>query len=159
VGRLARVLLGGRLLVNQPTAVFSRDWTGVFNSRAFAGIIGGELLRRCKVIFDYRRRRMILEPYVRQPAPYEYDMSGTFLVADGPDFERFKVQSVAENTPAEEAGINVGDVVTTINGRPTSEYTLDQVRELFKKDGSECRLELERGEERFEVKLVLRRLV
>jgi hypothetical protein len=40
----------------------SRDKTGLFASSDFDGILGGEMLRRFKVIFDYSRQRVILEP-------------------------------------------------------------------------------------------------
>ena len=50
------------------------------------GIIGTEILRRYKVIWDYPHSRVVLEPNNRVSEPYEYNMSGLSLVADGIDF-------------------------------------------------------------------------
>ncbi|HUU96046.1 MAG TPA: aspartyl protease family protein [Phycisphaerae bacterium] len=157
-GRLESMQLGP-FLIRQPVVTLSQDRTGVLASPSFAGIIGGPILRRCRVFFDYQHAQLILEPYARVPAPYEYDMSGTFLIAESPDFKRLKVQSVAEDSPAAEAGLHRGDVITAIDGRPAAEFTLEQVRQLFKKPGRECRLDVHRGDEHFRTKLRLRRLI
>lgn len=158
IGRLASARWGP-YLIQAPVAIFSRDRSGVLSSDGFDAILGGDLLRRCRVTFDYRHRQMILEPYKDKPTPYEYDMSGLFLVAEGEDFKTFKVQSVSEDTPAHDAGMQKGDVITAINGRPASEYTLDELRQLFRVDGTECRLDLQRGEEDLEVNLHLKKLI
>ena len=158
VGRLESMQLGP-FLIKEPVVTLSQDRTGVLASPSFAGIIGGPILRRCRVFFDYQHEQLILEPYVRVPAPYEYDMSGTFLIAEGPDFKRLKVQSIAEDSPAAEAGLRRGDIITAIDGRPAAEFTLEQVRQLFRQPERECRLDIHRGDEHFRVKLKLRRLI
>jgi hypothetical protein len=158
VGRLESMQLGPFLL-KEPVVALSQDRTGVLASPNFAGIIGGPILQRCRVFFDYQHEQLILEPYARVPAPYEYDMSGTFLIAEGPDFKRLKVQSVAEDSPAAEAGLRCGDVITAIDGRPAAEFTLEQVRQLLCQPGRECQLDVQRGDESFRVKLKLRRLI
>ena len=145
--------------LKEPVTVFSQDRTGVLASPSFAGIIGGPILRRCRVFFDYQHKQLILEPYARVPAPYEYDMSGTFLIAEGPDFKRLTVQSVAEASPAAEAGLHRGDVITAIDGRPAAKFTLEQVRQLFRQPGRECRLDIHRGDDHFRVKLKPRKLI
>ena len=158
VARLESMQLGP-FLIKEPVVTLSQDRTGVLASPSFAGIIGGPILRRCRVFFDYQHKQLILEPYARVPAPYDYDMSGTFLIAEGPDFKRLKVQSVAEDSPAAEAGLRQGDVITAIDGRPAAKLTLDQVRQLFRQAGREYRLDVQRGDENFRVKLKLRRLI
>ncbi len=50
---------------------------------------------------------------------FEYDMSRIRLRADGPDFKILRVSRVVENSPATEAGVREGDVVSAIDGRPT----------------------------------------
>ena len=158
VGRLASVRWGP-FLVQEPVAIFSRDKSGFFSGTGFGGLIGAELLRRCKVTFDYSHHQMILEPAARKPAPYEYDMSGAFVVAEGEGFKEFKIQYVMEDSPADAAGMEEGDRITEVNGRPAREHTLGEIRDLLRKDGTECRLGLMRGDRPFEVKLSLRRRI
>lgn len=45
------------------TTIFSRATSGVKATDDFDGLIGGEILSRFKVIFDYSRRQMIFETY------------------------------------------------------------------------------------------------
>lgn len=61
VGRVPAVRLG-KFLVSMPLVQFSQNTSGIFATPGLAGMIGAETLRRFTVIFDYRRREMILEP-------------------------------------------------------------------------------------------------
>ncbi|MFI5372866.1 MAG: PDZ domain-containing protein, partial [Candidatus Eisenbacteria bacterium] len=157
IGRLAKLRLGG-MTFDRPTALFSRDTAGVFASPDLDGIIGGELLRRCKVTFDYPHSRLILEPYAGPAAEFEYDMSGLFLVARGEDFRALVVQSVSAGTPAAEAGLERGDQIVAIDGQGGASLALEHARELFRKPGA-YRLDVARAGKRFSVRLVTRRLV
>ncbi len=58
----ARALELGRFTFHDLTVELSRDTKGLMASADFDGILGGEMLRRFKVIFDYSRRRIIFEP-------------------------------------------------------------------------------------------------
>ena len=157
IGRLASLRIGG-MSFDRPTAIFSRDTVGVFAGHDQDGIIGGELLRRCKVTFDYPHRRLILEPYAARPAAFEYDMSGLFLVARGDDFQELVIQSVAAGTPAADAGLKRGDRIVAIDGRGGAALALERVRELFRKPGVH-QVDVARGGERLSVRLTTRRLV
>jgi hypothetical protein len=158
IGRLESLKIG-TLTIPHPPVVFSRDTTGVFAGSDEAGIVGGELLRRCRVTFDYPHGRLYLEPYRDEFSGLEYDMSGMFLIATGPQFSHVTVQSVADGTPASEAGISKGDEIVAIDGRSTAGRTLDDVREQFKMAGATRRLDVKHGDEKRAVQLALRRLV
>jgi hypothetical protein len=158
VGRLPQLKLG-RFTINDPVVHFAQDRKGAFGSSEFSGVIGGELLRRFKVIFDYAHKRMILEPNGDLAAPFEYDMSGIRLGAEGEAFKTLSVRKVVENSPATEAGLREGDVISAINGRPATELSLDEIRTMFRQDGKEYLLEIIRGVEKIQLKLKLRKLV
>jgi len=49
----------------------------------FNGIIGGEILHRFNVVFDYEREQLLLKPNAHLQEPFEYDMSGLSLAACG----------------------------------------------------------------------------
>src|SRR5258708_2168643 len=129
VGRLPSLQLGHFTLTG-PVIHFAQDRKGSFAGSDFSGVIGGELLRRFKVIFDYAHERMILEPNASFADRFEYDMSGIRLRADGPDFKILRVSRVVENSPATEAGVREGDVVSAIDGRPTAECSLSQISQM-----------------------------
>jgi hypothetical protein len=149
----------GRLRIDNLVVGFSQDKTGLLASRDFEGIIGGEFLQRFRVILDYSRRRMILEPNTHFADPYEFDMTGMFLVAEGKSFKTFKVLHTIENSPATEAGIRKGDMILSINGKPAARFTLDEVRGLFRRLGQAYTLTLKRGEATLRVEIKPRRLI
>ncbi|MFQ5793912.1 MAG: aspartyl protease family protein [Candidatus Bipolaricaulia bacterium] len=159
VGRLNNLQLG-QFVIEDPVIGFSQDAKGALANPDLAGLLGGEILRRFRVIFDYARQQMILEPNATFAEPYEYDMSGTYLIAEGPAFKAFKVYRTLENAPASEAGLQQGDVITAIDDRPATEFTLNQVRQLLKQEeGREYLLSIERDEEPLQIQIRLRRLI
>jgi hypothetical protein len=145
----------GRLFIKHPVAGYSKD----LERGGDAGTIGGEIFRRFKVIFDYSRRRMILEKNKHFSESYKYDASGLFLVSEGANFDSIKVLRVTENTPAFEAGLREQDVITTINDMPVSKFTLEKIRQMFTRNGQTYRVKFKRGEETRQTKINLRALI
>ena len=158
VGRLPQLQLG-HFTLTDPVVHFAQDQKGVFASEDFSGVIGGELLRRFKVIFDYSRKRIILESNESLTEPFEYDMVGIRLRAASDDFKTLKVRRVGENSPAAEAGVREGDVISEIDGRPATELSLSEINKMFRQEGKEYLLGIIRGGEKVQIKLRSRRLI
>ncbi|HKS29877.1 MAG TPA: aspartyl protease family protein [Pyrinomonadaceae bacterium] len=157
IGRIESLSLG-RFKMDKPTAAFPQ--TGGFISRkGSVGNIGGQILRRFKVIFDYSRKRMIIEPNKSFNDPFEFDKSGLALITDVPQFKTIKVIRVMENSPASEVGLKAEDVLLEVDGRAASEFTLHSLREMFRKDGKTYSLKVKRGEETLDFKLKTRKLI
>jgi hypothetical protein len=146
----------GSLAFKEPVISYARDTTGIFAIDAVDGIMGGELLRRHRVTFDCPNQRMILEPYAAIGGAFEADMSGLFLATDAPDYKAIRILWVNPGTPAEEAKLQVGDEIVSIDGRKA--LRLDEARELFRTPG-ERRLEIRRQGKALQVRLEARRLV
>ncbi|HEV8611533.1 MAG TPA: aspartyl protease family protein [Thermoanaerobaculia bacterium] len=135
LGRVSELAFGD-LRIRNATVTFAQDTAGTLASADFAGIIGGELLRRFKVIFDPARRRLILEPNGQFNEPYEHNMSGIALRV-GTRGGTPTIHSIIAGSPAEEAGLKAGDELEAIDGRPAPGFTLDALYEMFKKEGRE----------------------
>ena len=121
------------------------------------GSIGADILRKFKVILDYAHDRVILERGAHFGEPLEFDMSGLSLSADAVK-KSLTVDEVYANSPASEAGIQEGDVLTAIDGRAISEFSLSDVRELFRHE-TKYDLAFNRSGRRIAVALELRRLI
>jgi hypothetical protein len=156
VGRI-RVLRLGRLRIVNPVASFSQ--ASASSDEAGDGEIGGELLRRFKVIVDDARKRLILEPNAQFREPYEASFTGASIASEGVDFKTFRVRSVFDGSPAAEAGLRAGDIITAVNGRPAVRLTAEKVRQMFRLEGKRYILKVRRGEERLRVTLRTRRLI
>jgi C-terminal processing protease CtpA/Prc len=159
VARIESLRLG-QLTIKNPVAAFSRATSGVLAGSVFDGIIGAEILRRFKVIIDYSRQQMILEPNERLNGPYEYDMSGVVVTAERPDFRTYKIYRVLDRSPAAKSGLKEGDEITALNGQPVANFTLEQIRQMFTQGaGVEYKLSVRRNKQLLSVVLKLRKLI
>lgn len=96
MGRLKSLELG-RFVIANPITGFTK--VGEIADAGKAGNIGGGFLRRFRVIFDYSRKRMVLEPNSRFTEADEFDMSGAALTSEPPAFTLIKVVLVRPDSP------------------------------------------------------------
>ena len=99
VGRVKALRLG-RFTVDDPVVIFSGATTGPLASPESQGNLGAAILEKFKIILDYDRKRIILEPNTHFAEPIEYNRSGISLVREGDDFSRVRIDAVLENSPA-----------------------------------------------------------
>ncbi|HYL67535.1 MAG TPA: PDZ domain-containing protein [Candidatus Limnocylindria bacterium] len=124
-----------------------------------AGMIGGGILRRFTVVFDYPHHQLILAPNLRIHELEEEDKSGVTIVAKGPGLKQFEVIAVQPGTPGAHAGIQKGDLIVGIDEEPAADLTLMGIRELFRDTGRTCKLSIERKGQMLSVSISLRRLL
>lgn len=158
LGRIEKVALG-RFVMEKPLVRFSQDEQGELASADFSGLIGGALLRRFRVIFNYANNQMILEANAHLAEPDEFNMSGLSFSFEAPNFSVLKVNQVTEGSPAAEAGVNVGDIVTAIDGKPAAKFNSHQLRQMLKQNKRTYLLDIKRGEKKLRTKITLRRLI
>ena len=134
VGRITALTLAG-IEVRRPYAVFAQSTGGVFADTATQGNIGSQILRKFKVTLDDDQGRIYLEPNNAFAAPLDYDMSGLALLASGADFRTFEITSVVPGSPAAAAELVAGDRLTEIDDRPARDYSLSDLRDIFRRPG------------------------
>ena len=123
-------------------------------------MVGGELLRRFKVIFDFSHHRMILEPNSHFKDSYEEDMSGISLTPEKSNGTKlFRVRQVVAGSPASEAGLQADDLITAIGDQPAGNFTEGRIAHMFKQDGREFTLTIKRRDKAIQLRLKLRRLI
>ncbi|HVG30257.1 MAG TPA: aspartyl protease family protein [Pyrinomonadaceae bacterium] len=157
-GRVASVRLG-RFTLKRPIVTLIQARSGEYATEKFDGVIGGEFFRRFKLVVDYSRRRVILEPNAGLNDPVETDMSGLEFASEGDDFRQYVVNEVTGNSPASEAGFKEEDILVSLDGRPASSFTLEQLRALLRREGEERTLTVKRGDETLTFRVKLRRLL
>ena len=155
MGRL-KSLEVGRFAITNPLTGFTK--VGEIADAGKAGNIGGGFLRRFRVIFDYSRKRMILEPNSRLTEADELDMSGAALTSEPPAFTVIKVVRLRPDSPAAQAGLKPQDVIIAVDGQPATTLNVSKLRKMFRVE-RECLLKVKRGEQIVEIKLKLRRLI
>jgi hypothetical protein len=111
-----------------PVVSLSEATTGAFASEDYAGNIGNRLLERFKVTIDYERRQLWLEPGKLYARRDPFTRAGIQL---GRTADTVKVMYVLKSSPAEEAGLRVGDVVVALDGTPVASLTPDSISEVL----------------------------
>jgi hypothetical protein len=118
-----------------------------------AGLIGNEVLREFKVILDYSRQEMILEPNDQFSETLDENLSGIEFELRAARRSILKVNDVAEESPADKAGIWPGDVLVAIDNQSATSFSLEQINSLFRQEGREYLLTLKRGRKVFKAKI------
>jgi len=154
IGRAESFALGS-LEFLRPTIVMPDSGAHITAAGAL-GNIGGQLLSRCRVTFDYSHHRVLFEPAKNFERPFETDMSGAALTRAAGEIA---VRWVSPETPAAEAGLQAGDIVTEVDGEPAERVDMAALRLRFQQAGRPVRLQVKRGAEKMEMTLTLRRLI
>src|ERR1041384_3340350 len=157
IGRIAELKIG-TFQIQNPATLFSEDRAGAFATSQLQGNIGAQILTKFKVFLDYSRNRIILEPNASFKDLIAPASAGLRLVAVGADYKTFRVEDLLEASPATEAGLQVGDLVLTVDGHQASELTLSSLHESFEKPGPH-KLTVRRGDQTLQLTVTSRRMV
>jgi hypothetical protein len=103
---------------NVPTYIFDDEFN-VTSYPYLGGLIGNDILRRFNVVFNYRKRDIHLVPNSHYREPFDYSYSGIELYYINGEIE---IGNISKGSPAEEAGLNLGDVVVAINNNFTQNF-------------------------------------
>jgi len=118
---------------------------GAFSVAGFGGTMGSEFLRQFKVTFDLKHDEIFLKKDPRsKPDPYRYVTVGIQFARN--DQGTYTVMSVWKNSPADQAGIRLGDRIRAINGESVTSMSAEQVSaQIHGEEGTAASLIIERG--------------
>ncbi|AIE84098.1 aspartyl protease family protein [Fimbriimonas ginsengisoli] len=158
-GRLGSLSFGGFKL-DRPVASMELSNGGALGTgAAYDILIGGDVMRRFDVTFDYSRKKLYLQANEEFIKPFPGDQTGFLMTAEGKNLRTYRVMWVSDGTPAKEAGIQVGDVLVQVDGKPAETYELYQLKKLFREPDKQWKLELDRNGERKKINLKGRSIV
>ena len=147
------------VLRDYPLRVIMPSHAGIFADPAFAGILGGDILERFEVTLDLQHDSMYLKPdRTFRPDAYEFATIGIQFLKSSPD--AFSVETVWKHSPAEEAGVVVGNRIVAVNGHSAADLDLQAfVDQLHGPAGTPIAIELERAAGNIVLDLKTRQLV
>jgi membrane-associated protease RseP (regulator of RpoE activity) len=151
-----RELAIGPVKIPGVVTALSLQEKGAFASPSYQGNIGGGVLKRFVVTFDYANHVMYLKPL---PQPVDdldtYDRAGMWINAAKGGMQ---VMDVTADGPAAQAGIEVGDVITRVNGKPATSIPVYEFRRMLRDEppGTSVRFAVKRGNTTREIAVTLR---
>ncbi|OGU61744.1 MAG: hypothetical protein A2V66_05140 [Ignavibacteria bacterium RBG_13_36_8] len=158
IGRIKELKLGDYPIKNLPTSFIEEGANVGLGKDMMDGDLGQLTFNRFNIIFDYKNKQIFLTPNKNFNKPFEFDMAGFgFLEQDRDD--TYLINYIVENSPASENDIRKGDKIISINGKNVLDYDYYEVYDLLRQEGKEIKLTIERGDERLEKILKLRRLL
>jgi hypothetical protein len=128
------------------------SWPGVM------GILGNDVLKRFNMFVDIQQGRTFLESNRLYDEAFEVNCSGLELVMDD-TFEKIIVDHVYPASPADKAGLKVGDEIVQIDGASASTLDLPQIRSMLSQDGRMVEILVERKGELLPCPLRLQALI
>ncbi len=159
-GRLARggCLRMGDLRIDAPVLRLPVANGGGLAIRHVAGNVGGEILSRFVVAFDYARRVVHLAPTDGTARPFGADRAGLWINRHP---QGAVVATVMAGGPAAASGLCPQDVVSAVDGTPVGNIGLAELRQRLSEwdAGRRLVLTVERGAQGLQIELVLRDLI
>ncbi|MFM8833094.1 MAG: PDZ domain-containing protein, partial [Cytophagales bacterium] len=144
------------LIANFPIDYLPRDTTQENNKKHRNGSIGGDLLSRFTVVFDFPHEKLYLKKNSSFKKKFYYNLSGLAIRANGSRLRDFEISDVRKGTAAERCGLQVGDRLLGLNGVDLSELELNNVNALFqRKPGKKIKLVIMRKGEKLKKEFVL----
>jgi hypothetical protein len=111
------------------------------------GTIGGELLSRFKVIFDYFNKKIYFKKNLTTyNKNFGYNMSGLSVIADGEDLNIYRIIEVMKDSPADKADLRVDDTIEYVNGISYEKLKLHDMYQIFNfKEGKKIKMGIRRN--------------
>ena len=146
------------------------------------GSVGGEILKRFSVVFDYKNEQLYLKKNSNFNDPFTYNKSGVEIQHNGLQWVQetvkmetvplsgaitfdssgknitnnfkykfqlkpiYEIANIRKNSPAAISGLQVGDIIVSINKSAAYHYSLQKLNEMFKSDEDKwIYLEVERN--------------
>ncbi|MCA4899341.1 MAG: aspartyl protease family protein [Bacteroidota bacterium] len=160
IGRVKQLSLGSyqlpNLIANFPIDYIPKDSTQENNKKHRNGSIGGDLLSRFTVVFDFPHEKIYLKKNGSFNKKFYYNLSGLTIRAKGARLRDFEISDVRKDTNAEKCGLQAGDRLLIVNGIDLSELELNNVNSLFnRKPGKKIKLIIMRNGEKLKKEFVL----
>lgn len=159
IGRIESLKLGNytldHVIANFPDPNSYMDT--LKNSLTFRhGTIGGEILSRFTVVFNFPQGKVYLKRNSAFKKKFYFNLSGIDLKAIGSDLDVFEVAEVRDLSPAAQAGILQGDLVISVNRVQSKDYHLNQINALLNgKPGKKILIVIERNMVRYQLEFRL----
>ena len=115
------VRLANHFAMQQPTVSYSIDTAGVLAADDHMGILGGNILSRFDLVFDFLDTALYLRPNSIYKSPFIYDRLGFTFTDRYSTLGGWVVASITYNSQADQHGLQIDDLIVAVNGLPVQQ--------------------------------------
>ncbi len=120
----------GSVEVDNVVTSFATQSKGAFSGNDYSGNVGGGILKRFVVTFDYNNQIMYLKPLAGPVADTgTFDRAGLWFNQSPKGFD---VVSITPGGPADAATLAIGDVIIAVDGVSTKNIHIYELRERLR---------------------------
>lgn len=127
------------------TISYSTDTAGILYEEGFGGILGGNILERFDLIFDFKDSLLYFRPNRTFNEPFIYDRMGFTFNDRCATLGGWIVASLTHGSEAEKAGLMIDDIIKKVNGKPVEQIPYIEQKHYFD-DIDEATFELMRND-------------
>jgi hypothetical protein len=110
------------------------------------GSIGSEIFRRFYVLIDYPNRKISFKQNSNFSEEFNFNLTGIEIITPYIGLPIYQISQVRKDSPADIAGVKIGDQIVAINNITTLSYTFNDIILLFRsKEGRKVKLKLNRN--------------
>lgn len=121
------------------------------------GSIGGGILCRFKVIFDFSQEKIYLKKGRKFNSNFGFNLSGLIVKAKGSTLDTYEIVEIRPGSVGENAGFKVGDIITAIDAYTQDKLTLGKILGVLNsRVNKKVYLEVKRGNVKFSSKFKLK---
>jgi hypothetical protein len=149
IGRIKSVEIGSYsingVIANFPDVETYLDTLKTSRTVFRNGSIGGDLLSRFTVVFNFPGERLYLKKNPSMKKEFYFSLSGLTIRARGARLRNYEISDVRENSLAAKADIRKGDRILSVNGLNADELDLNVINGLLNsKPGKKITLQIQR---------------
>ena len=135
VGKINRLqsICFGKYCLENPIVAFpdSSCINQIIDKSDRDGTVGSQLLSRFNSFIDYQNKQFYFKPNANFDKTFGYNIAGIEVTQILPFIPQTEVWMVWEDSPAEAAGIKVGDQILEINGEKAFNMTVNELKKIF----------------------------
>lgn len=146
LGRVKEIGIGD-LRLDKPLVAYPDQEFLTFFGEAIGwnGLIGGGVLSRYRVIFDYVSGHIVFRENYHARDSFDSNLSGMEVLASGQGFNEYVVKYVRPGSASYEAGILAGDQILSVNGKSHHSLRFYELNEeLSGEEGRQIALTIDR---------------
>lgn len=120
------------------------------------GTLGGEILSRFTVIYNFSQEKIYLKKNADFKKGFYYNLSGLTVRAKGNRLNTFEITDIRKFSSSDKAGLKIGDQIISVNGLSVTDLDLNQLNGYLNlRPGKKVLVSVKRNNELVSAKMVL----